>query len=114
MTNPFPDVDYSALADKGMSERWWQKEVVTYAHKHGWMAYHALPARRGERYVTAMMGDSGFTDWCFARDGVILLVELKKVGQRPDAGQRLWLKAAGAFGFCWTPADRAIMEATLS
>jgi len=46
-----------------------------------------------------------------ARDGKVLLVELKKEKEKPSPEQEAWLLALGPHGRLWRPRDAAtIME----
>ncbi len=97
--------------DATMSEAAWQLEVIDYAKGHGWICAHFRPARTEKGWRTAMQGDPGYPDLTLARRGVVLMVELKRVGGKPSTNQRYWLEASN--GYCWTPADRAEMQVVL-
>lgn len=100
--------------DAAGTEADWQREVLAYAHKHGWLCAHFRAARTDKGYRTAMSGDVGFPDCVFARDGVVVLAELKALGKEHlvTAYQRRWLEAAG--GKLWTPANREEMQLVLA
>lgn len=103
-----------ATREHAMSEREWQCRIMATAKLHGWRRVHIRPARVGVRYVTPYEGDTGLPDLVLARDGVVLLVELKGAKTPWQPGQREWLAAAGPHGFVWRPADWATALAVLS
>ena len=96
-----------------MTERQWQDEVIAYAKEHGWMVAHFRPARTAKGWRTPMQGDPGFADLVLARRGVVLLVELKRIGGKVSKGQEDWQRASGHFT-CWTPEHRKLMQQTLA
>ena len=99
--------------DKTLTERQWQDEVIAYAREHGWMVAHFRPARTAKGWRTPMQGDPGFPDLVLARDGKVLLIELKRVGQHPTIAQNNWMRESGHFT-CWTPEHRDLMQTTLA
>ena len=78
------------------------------AHTYGWLANHTRPGitvKNGEKvYRTALQGDKGCQDWTLARDGVVLLIELKSESGKLSPEQIQWQKAAN--GFVFRPSDR--------
>lgn len=93
---------------EGCSEAVFQAAVEDVADHFGWRRMHVAPTRSGRSWRTATTGDPGFPDLVLARDGVVLLVELKKDrGGRFRPGQREWLEQAGAHGRLWKPRDWA-------
>lgn len=103
-----------ATREQSMSERDWQRRVMDFAKLHGWRCVHIRPARVGTRWVTPYEGDTGLPDLILARDGVVLLVELKAAKTPWKPGQREWLAAAGALGHVWRPSDWHLAVDTLS
>ena len=89
-----------------MSEADWQRRVMDTARLTGWMCAHFRPAKtqRG-RWVTPMAGDKGFPDLVLAKDGRLLLAELKTDKGRPTLEQQAWLAELGAHGRLWRPAQ---------
>lgn len=89
-----------------MSEDELQDMVIKTATLYGWRVIHHRPAltKDGE-YRTAMQGHPGFPDLALARDGRVLLVELKSAKGKPSDDQTLWLDAAGDNGRLWAPKD---------
>lgn len=97
-----------------LSEDEWTTRVMQTARLHSWRAAHFRPARTAKGWRTPMTGDVGVPDLILARDGVVLLAELKgdRGTVRPD--QRLWLDALGRHGRLWRPRDWDDVLATLS
>lgn len=97
-----------------MSESDWQARVVDYARLQGWRCVHVRNVRVDGRWRVPYQGDGGLPDLVLARDGVVLLVELK--AEKASAfkpGQREWLAAAGTNGHCWQPGDWPSVQAVL-
>ena len=102
-----------AIEDRAMPEKGWQQEVIAYAHDHGWRVAHFRPARTARGWRTPMQGDPGFPDLVLARDGAVLLIELKKWGEHPSEEQLDWIMAAGDAGQWWSPKHRELMKKVL-
>jgi hypothetical protein len=87
-----------------LSEADFQRRVMDTARLAGWMVAHFRPAQtqRG-RWVTPMAGDKGFPDLVLAREGRLLLAELKTDTGKPTAEQQAWLAELGAHGRLWRP-----------
>lgn len=95
-----------------MTEAEWCATVVQIARLHGWRVSHQRPARTEQGWRTAIQGDRGAPDLLLARDGVVLLVELKSDRGRLGPGQAEWLAAAAAHAVVWRPRDLpAVVEA---
>lgn len=60
--------------------------VKQWSEENNWLFYHTVDSRRSER---------GFPDCAIARDGVVLLWELKRTGGHLRMEQKKWLKACG-------------------
>lgn len=87
-----------------LSEAQWQQRVMDTARAAGWLVVHFRPAMtRGGRWVTPMTGDAGFPDLVLAKDGRVLLAELKRDSEKPTPAQNAWLAAAGGHGRLWQP-----------
>lgn len=97
-----------------LTEAEWLTRVVDTARIHGWHAHHARPARTARGYRTALQGDRGAPDLLLARDGVVLLAELKTDTGRLGPGQRDWLDACGDHARLWRPRDWDAVLATLN
>lgn len=94
-----------ALA-KEMSEGELEDNIIEAAHLCGWMVVHHRPARTADgSWRTAIKGDPGFPDLVLARDGQVLLRELKREKEKPRPNQVTWLEALGDHGGIWRPSD---------
>ena len=89
-----------------MSEADWQRRVVDTALRTGWMCHHVPPieAARGG-WFTPEQGHTGFPDWVFARDGVVLICELKSETGVVEQNQKPWLQHLGDHVQVWRPRD---------
>lgn len=88
-----------------MSEADWQRRVMDAAKQFGWRRVHVRASQISGRWQTAYDGDPGLPDLILARDGVVLLAELKSEKGSFRPGQREWLAAAGDAGFLWRPSN---------
>lgn len=86
-----------------LSEKDFQCTVIDLAKLRGWMCVHIRPARTAQGWRTPYEGDPGLPDLILARDGRVILAELKSRGGRATPMQREWLAASG--GYLWTPAQ---------
>jgi hypothetical protein len=97
-----------------MSESELQSKVIEFAKLSGWRCVHILPTEIGKgRWATPYQGDKGLPDLILARDGRVILVELKAHGGKPTLDQRAWLGAAGPNGYLWEPANWDEIERVL-
>jgi hypothetical protein len=88
-----------------VTEDQFKGRVMDYARFRGWRVVHYRPARTTKGWRTPLEGDPGCPDLILARDGVILLVELKSATGRLRPGQPEWLAALGPHGRLWRPID---------
>lgn len=91
-----------------VSETDFQQAVIDLAKLRNWHVVHYRPAVAGpqsRRYLTALQGHKGAPDLILARDGRVLLVELKTQTGRATPEQRAWLAAAGEHGRLWKPSQ---------
>jgi len=88
--------------------------VIDTARLHRWRVGHFRPARTVKGWRTPLEGDGGIPDLILARDGVVLLAELKSATGAATAEQKAWLAAAGPNGRLWRPADWPAILAELS
>lgn len=89
-----------------MSEADWQRRLIDTAKLAGFMVAHFRPAlTRSGRWATPMQGDKGFPDLVLAKDGQVLVAELKTDIGRTTVEQRAWLAALGGHGRLWRPAQ---------
>lgn len=70
-----------------------QATIIEAARLHGWLVHAERPARTATGWRTAIQGDPGFPDLVLARDGVVLVVELKRRPNKPTDAQWGWLTA---------------------
>jgi hypothetical protein len=87
--------------------------VLDVARLHGWRAAHFRPARTQQGWRTAVQGDIGSPDLLLARDGQVLLVELKTDRGRLRPAQVSWLCHLGDHATVWRPTDRPAILARL-
>lgn len=88
---------------QGLTEADLQRRVLDLAAVRGWLRVHIRPARTADGWRTAYEGDPGLPDVIMARDGQVLMAELKSASGRTTAGQRAWLAALGDHGRLWRP-----------
>lgn len=88
-----------------LSEKDLQQRIVQAAGLYGWRCAHFRPARTTQGWRTPMQGDVGVPDLILARDGQVLLAELKSRRGQTTPDQDLWLEALGDHGRLWRPAD---------
>lgn len=97
-----------------MSEEDFKQRIIDAAAAHHWFVHHDRPARTEKGWRTPIQGDPGFPDLCLARDGVIILAELKSSTGKASAEQSAWLAAAGPHARLWRPSDWPQVLAELS
>lgn len=100
-----------------LTEKQFQTQVIQLAKLRGWRVAHFRPARvmKGgkETWRTPVEGHNGFPDLVLARDGFVLLVELKTdMGTLSDDQER-WLLAAQKVAAVWRPRNWPHIEAVL-
>jgi len=96
-----------ARAEATLSEADWQRWVMDLARLHRWRVAHYRPApTKSGRYATPVSGHVGAPDLILARDGVVLLAELKREGGKTSPDQDEWLRHLGQHGRLWRPSDR--------
>jgi len=95
-----------------LSESAFSHTVIDYALRRHWRIHHSLPVQTGKGWRTPVQGHPGLPDLVLARDGVVVLAEIKTQHGRPSPDQRLWLAALGGVGRLWRPGNWAeIVEA---
>ena len=97
-----------------MSEDEFKSRVIDTAKHHGWRVHHTRPARTTQGWRTPVEGHAGLPDLVLARDGLVILAELKSDTGDVSDDQGLWLEAAGPSGRLWRPADWLEILAELS
>jgi len=100
-----------------VTEAAFQQRVIDYAMLRHWRVSHARTTATVEKghvhYITPYQGHTGLPDLVLARNGVILLAELKSEKGKPTPEQLAWLAAAGDKGFLWKPSDWPAILAVL-
>lgn len=105
---PVPAVTSSP---KPITEAAWQSRVVEYAQLRGWLVHHTRPARTTRGWRTPVTGDPGFPDLVLARQGRVIIAELKRDGGRLAPEQCRWLDHLGpamrwpVMVVVWRPGD---------
>lgn len=97
-----------------LSEDDLQQRILDAAMVHRWRVCHVRPARTAAGWRTPIQGHAGLPDLILARDGVVLLAELKDSTGKPTLDQAAWLAAAGPNGRLWRPADWPAILAELA
>jgi hypothetical protein len=99
------------MRGKPMSEDDLKQVVIQTAHLYGWLVTHFRVAQTARGWRTPLEGDKGFPDLVLARDGVVLIPELKAQRGRVAPEQVTWGKALGDCYRLWRPSDiPAIVE----
>lgn len=89
-----------------VSEEDFTTAVIHYAMLRGWMVSHARPAKTAKGWRTLIQGHKGAPDLLLARNGVVILAELKTSTGRLSTEQRLWAHHInGALYRLWRPTD---------
>lgn len=96
-----------APLNPNLSEKDFQVTVIDYCKRKGWLVTHARPTRvnTAGKFATALQGHSGCPDLILARDGVVMLIELKSRIGRLSPMQRRWIETAGPHARVYRPAD---------
>lgn len=108
-------VGLKASSGESISEDAFKGRVMQTAVLYGWRVCHVRPALKANgKWVTPIEGHVGLPDLILARDGAVILAELKSSTGRTTDDQRKWLAAAGTNGRLWAPADWPEVLAELS
>lgn len=98
-----------------MSEDDFQTRIIQYAKLNGWKITHFRTVKMPSgRWATPLQGDAGFPDLALARNGVVILAELKSQKGDVSPEQAEWLAAIGPTGRVWRPSDWESVVAELS
>lgn len=93
-----------------MTEAHLTEVLVEAGMLYGWQVTHFRPAKTERGWRTPLQGHSGFPDLVLARDGIILVAELKIGSKKPRPDQQKWATAIGPVHYrLWT--DRNLPEA---
>lgn len=96
----------AATLSRPETEDEFKSKIMDTAKWHGWRICHVRPARKLDgKWVTPIEGHAGLPDLILARDGRVLLIELKSATGKPTDDQIAWLLAAGDNGRLWKPND---------
>jgi hypothetical protein len=100
-----------------LSEKGFQVWVTDLATRLGWTWVHIPTVRvaNGGRtyHATTYEGHPGLPDLILARDGKVLLVELKRHNGKTTPAQDRWLREAGGHARLWRPKDAPAIYAEL-
>lgn len=99
--------DVTSALPLTLSEQDFQRAVIDVALLFRWRVAHHRPARTVRGWRTPVEGHAGVPDLILARDGHVILAELKRHNGRVSPDQRLWLAALGEHGRLWRPQDWA-------
>lgn len=108
LEGPAPDAEIrrAPAPPRQESEAHFTQRVIQTARWHGWKVTHFRPSRtQSGRWATAVQGDIGSPDLLLARDGDVLLAELKTDTGRLRPEQREWLAHLGDRAVVWRPRD---------
>lgn len=98
-----------------ISEADFTTTVVELARWHGWMVTHFRPAYvRSGKMVTPLQGHRGFVDLVLAKNGTVILAELKAEKGRLGPGQKEWAEHIGGQYRLWRPSDLGKIQRELS
>ena len=81
------------------------RAVLDLARYRGWMVVHHRPARTDKGWRTPTQGHKGVPDLILARNGVVILAELKSETGRLSRDQPRWQSALGTHHRVWRPSD---------
>ena len=97
------------------TEKSFQSAVMKLAKQAGWLRFHPRPSQAPSgRYVTNFDGDKGWPDLALARNGVVVLAELKTESGKLTDGQKEWIEASGGLIRVWRPSDWNEITETLT
>ena len=89
-----------------IAEAMFSQAIVAHARGEGWLVhYERVSGHVGKDGSWKGSGPKGKPDLTLARDGVVILAELKKHGGRVSPEQKQWLAALGPRGRLWYPSD---------
>lgn len=83
-------------------------QVIDLARLHGWRVSHFRPAWSTRGWRTPVQGDTGFPDLIMARNGRVIVAELKGSAGRLRPEQTAWLDALRGEAvevYVWRPQD---------
>ena len=83
----------ATLIARSISESELQSAVIELAHTSGWLVHHTRAARTRKGWRTPIQGDAGLCDLVLAKNGCVLLAELKSERGRVTPEQQSWIRA---------------------
>lgn len=94
------------MARLKITEEQFKRTVIDMARVYHWHVMHTRPALTKKGWRTPIEGHPGFVDLVLARDGVVLLVELKSETGKLGPGQADWGEAIGPVHYrLWRPSQ---------
>jgi hypothetical protein len=99
-----------------MLEKDFQAAVVELARWHGWKVHHTRTVQiAGGGWLSPGL-DKGFPDLVLARDGDVIVAELKTDNGRLTVSQGEWLKVLGTVveAVVWRPRDMSLIHERLA
>jgi hypothetical protein len=87
--------------------------VIDLARWRRWRVTHFRPCKTEKGWRTPLQGDPGWVDLALARNGVVILAELKSEKGKLGEGQPEWAAAIGAQYRLWRPSDWPLIEKEL-
>lgn len=109
----------------GVCEECFTGQVIDLAHLRGWKVAHFRVAYSEKGWRTAVQGDAGFPDLILAREGHIIIAELKAEKGKLSEEQQAWFDALWGdrihgewfeelcYTVCWRPSDWTSIEEVL-
>jgi hypothetical protein len=95
-----------AIKLKPISEDEFTDQVIAVFQLRRWKVVHFDRARKKDgSWRTPLRGDPGSPDITAAKNGQVLMAELKVGKNKPSQCQSEWLHHCGAHGFLWYPKD---------
>lgn len=86
------------MSSAGTLETDYEDTIVDGARALGYRAHAERPARSAAGWRTAVKGDAGWPDVTIAGYGLLLVLELKRKGNKPTPEQVAWLEELVAAG----------------
>ena len=98
-----------------MTEKDFQRSVISAAEALGWKVCHHRPGKQGVRWMTATLGSGrGFPDLVIAHpSGALIFAELKAETGKLSEEQEAWARVLGPRWCVWRPSDWLAIEAKL-
>jgi len=100
MKTPTTTAEFRLLESEAAFQSW----VIAEAKRHGWLVAHVTDSRRQDT--------TGLPDMVLARNGLVILAELKTETGGVRDEQKEWLAASG--NHLWRPSMRAKISAMLA